>query len=321
MSPPRTSSVNPGHLSTNATAEREYRRPLGRPRDARVQQDIAALDARRDCQQIVRLLVAYEFPFDLQRALEIALFHTYGSQSVARVLDRTGEFRKRGQRRYDDTRLLIGHFLEEGWDSTAGARAIAQMNHIHSFYKIPNDDYLFVLWTFIDFPIQWMRDFGWRAFTEQESEAWFHFWCQVGSRMGLREIPKTKADFDIFVRAYEAREFVANESSQRVAGATLSILEAWLPRPLRPLLEPVAMSLMRPQLLPAIGHEPPPAWITKLVHGALKTRARIKRYVSLEPVPSRLANSLNRTYPGNRYTIESLGPEHARRRSAASDPN
>ncbi len=53
-----------------------YKRPFLRPRSAQVARDIAALDAEKDCQQIVRLLAIYEFPFDLQRALEVALFHT-----------------------------------------------------------------------------------------------------------------------------------------------------------------------------------------------------------------------------------------------------
>ena len=47
-----------------------------------VRDEIARLDALRDCQRIVFLLSAYEFPFDMTRALEIALFHTYGSRSV-----------------------------------------------------------------------------------------------------------------------------------------------------------------------------------------------------------------------------------------------
>jgi hypothetical protein len=296
------------------TSEAAFRRPFGMPRSPLVQPAIAALDARRDCQRIVRLLTTYEFPFDLQRALEIALFHTYGSRSVARLLDRTGELEKRGQKRYDDTRLLIAHFLEMGFQAE-GERAIGQMNRIHSFYRIPNEDFLFVLWTFIDFPIQWMNEFGWRPFTDHESEAWTNFWTRVGQRMGLENIPETKSEFDEFVRAYEAREFVPNEASARVAQATLSIFGAWWPAILRPLVASSALSLMRPQLLPVIGVAPPAPWIGRTVRGALKTRGWVKRYVSLERQPSNIASSLNRTYPGNKYTIESLGPKHAERES------
>lgn len=291
-----------------------YERPFLRPRSPRVQRDIAALDAEKDCQQIVRLLAIYEFPFDLQRALEVALFHTYGSRSVARLLDNTGEFAERGQKRYDDTRLLIAHFMESGWDAQVGGRAIGQMNHIHSFFKIPNDDFLFVLWTFIDFPIQWMRDFGFRPFTEHEAQAWLFFWIEIGRRMGLHDVPKTKGEFDAFVRDYEQREFVPNVSSHRVAQATLTIIANWLPAPLRFAAAPAVLSLVRPQLLPAIGLKPPAPWVGRAVRGVLRSRAVIKRYVSLERFPTEIQGSPNRTYPGNSYTLESLGPKFAVRR-------
>ncbi len=296
--------------SIAALSEASFRRPFGRPRSPLVRKAIAALDAHRDCQQIVRLLVTYEFPFDIQRSLEIALFHTYGSRSVARLLDRTGELEKHGQKRYDDTRLLIGHFLEAGWNAD-GVQAIERMNSLHSRFSIPNDDFLFVLWTFIDFPIQWMTDFGWRTFTEHEKLAWFNFWSRIGQRMGIHGIPETKTALDAFVHAYETREFVPSDASARVAQATLNIFGAWWPAPLRPLIAASALSLVRPQLLPAIGVAPPAPWIGYAVRSSLKMRRWIKRYVSLERQPSTIATSLNRTYPENRYTIDALGPAHA----------
>ncbi|HEX7638107.1 MAG TPA: oxygenase MpaB family protein, partial [Burkholderiaceae bacterium] len=176
-------------------------RPFGFAHAPAVRREIAALDARADCQRIVHLLATCEFPEDLLRSMELALFHTYGSRSVARLLDRTGEFRCRGQKRYDDTRLLIGQFIESGWDGEAGRRAIAQMNHVHAHFRIPNDDYLFVLWTLVDFPLRWTDAHGWRAFTAHERAAWFHFWRGVGERMGLRELPPTPEAFDAFARA------------------------------------------------------------------------------------------------------------------------
>ncbi|MFP2896691.1 oxygenase MpaB family protein [Corallococcus sp. 4LFB] len=290
-----------------------YRKPFWRARLPEVGREIASLDARRDCQRIVHLLTNYEFPFDIVRSTEIALFHTYGSRSVSRLLDRTGEFRKHGQKRYDDTRLLIARFMQCGWDVEAGRQSLEQMNHIHSFFRIPNEDFLFVLWTFIDFPIQWMRDYGWRPFTAHEREAWFHYWCKIGRRMGLKDIPEDKAAYDAFIRDYEAREFVPNEASHRVAQSTVDILAGWVPRPLRPLVSPISLSLVPPRLLPAIQFESPPAWVGGLVRGALKLRKHVKRHVSLERYPSILETTLNRTYPGNAYRIEGLGPDYAHR--------
>jgi hypothetical protein len=204
-------------MSTDDTASPRFRRPLGLLHDRRVREAIAALDAERDCQQIVRLLATYEFPFDLTRSLEIALFHTYGSRSVSRLLDRTGQFARAGQKRYDDTSLLVQHFMEAGWDGERGARAIARMNGLHGRFRIPNDDFLFVLWTFIDFPIWWMGEFGWRPFSTHEQAAWFHFWRGIGRRMGLTDLPVDKASFDRFVADYEAREMVYDLANARAS--------------------------------------------------------------------------------------------------------
>ena len=67
---------------------------------------IRVLDPERDHQRIVFLCTCYEFPFDTTRALEFALFRTFCVPSISALLDRTGEFRDRAQKRYDDTDLM-----------------------------------------------------------------------------------------------------------------------------------------------------------------------------------------------------------------------
>ena len=123
-----------------------YRRPWKIFHAPQIRQEISQLDAQADCQRIVYLLTCYEFPFDITRSLELALFHTFGSRSVSRLLDGTGEFAQRGQQRYDDTSMLIAQFMEAGWEQDLGRRAIERMNAIHARYRIRNDDFLFVLW-------------------------------------------------------------------------------------------------------------------------------------------------------------------------------
>lgn len=304
-----------GAAAASADAGPVYRRPLGVLHHRGVRAEIAALDAQRDCQRIVFLLSAYEFPFDMTRALEVALFHTYGSRSVSRLLDRTRQFSQHGQKRYDDTNLLIAQFMECGWDGALGARAIARMNAIHGHYRIPNDDFLFVLWTFIDFPIQWMDEFGWRRFTAHERQAWFHYWIGIGQRMGLQDLPASKAEFDAFVQAYEAREMVPDAASARVADATVAIMQAWLPRPLRGLVKPAAACLARPQFLRAVGYAPPSPLLKAVLRGVLKLRAAVKSVVSIERYPTLMGDKAYRSYPQGRPEIEAIGPAALKRRS------
>jgi hypothetical protein len=286
-----------------------YRRPLGCLHNPRIRAEIAALDAERDCQRIVHLLSCYEFPFDMTRALEVALFHTYGSASVARLLDRTGQFQRHGQKRYDDTNVLIALFMEAGFDGGEGAAALARMNSLHGRFRIPNDDFLFVLWTFIDFPIRWMDDFGWRPFTPHEKQAWFHYWVGVGQRMGLADIPADRAAYDAFIETYEQREMHPNEASARVARATVAVMEGWLPRPLRRFVQPVATCLVRPRLRVAAGFAEPPGWLNAAVRAALRLRAGVKRFVSVERYPTLLAGKFLRSYPKGRPPVDAIGPK------------
>jgi hypothetical protein len=287
-----------------------YARRFGIFRDLRVRQEIAGLDAERDCQRIAHLLVVYEFPWDMQRALELALFHTYGSDSVAALLDRTGEFRRRGQKRYDDTQLLIGEFIESGWDGDFGRRAIARMNHIHNHYAIPQEDYLFVLWTFMDFPVRWAQDFSWRAFSEHEQRAWFAFWRGVGERMGITGIPSSKAELDTWVERYEQAHMLPNEPSRRVADATVNVMRAWLPPPLRFAVQPCAAALIAPRLRRAFAYPQPSELLRRCLRAILKVRGRITRYVPLSRYPSLMASLTTRSYGPRDEKIEALGVSH-----------
>jgi hypothetical protein len=59
------------------------------------------------CQAIAHRLACYDFPWDVTRSLELALFRTFASPRIAGVLHATGEFERRAQRRYDDTDLIL----------------------------------------------------------------------------------------------------------------------------------------------------------------------------------------------------------------------
>lgn len=292
-----------------------HRPRFGFLRQPAVRREIASLDAERDCQRIVHLLACHEFAFDLTRCLELALFHTYGSRSVSRLLAATGEFQRRGQKRYDDTRLLISHFLESGYDSEEGQRAIARMNAIHGRFRIPDDDFLFVLSTFVSYPYDWIARYGYRPLTPHERRAWWCFFREVGRRMGIAGVPEHWEALQRFAARYEAQQLVYAPSNRAVADATVTVFAGWFPRPLRFLVQPTVRALIGEPLRTAFGYAPPPrAWAAAL-QLVLGWRRRLKRFIHLERQPKLIANTRNRTYPGNRYRIEDIGPE-ARREPA-----
>src|SRR5215471_2675031 len=164
---------------------------------------ILTLDPERDAQQIVRIDTVYEFPFDTTRSLELALFRTFASPKVSRLLDETQEFALRAQRRYDDTDLILSTIVESGYDSDEGKRAIRRMNHLHRRFDIANEEFLYVLSTFVFEPIRWNARFGWRLMCKQERLGMFYFWREVGLRMNLKDIPAEYGAFEQFNREYE----------------------------------------------------------------------------------------------------------------------
>src|SRR5436309_6253970 len=155
--------------------------------------EIRQLDPVADHQRIVFLSTCFEFPFDTTRALEFALFRTYCVPSISGLLDRTGEFQGRPQKRYDDTDIIVSELMEWGYDSDRGKAALRRMNQLHGRFNISNEDFLYVLSTFVFEPIRWNARWGWRLMCAQEKLSLFYFWREVGRRMNLKDLP---TDFD-----------------------------------------------------------------------------------------------------------------------------
>lgn len=269
--------------------------------------EILTLDPERDHQRIVYLLACYEYPWDMTRALELALFRTYCVPSISGLLDRTGEFAARPQKRYDDTDLIISTLMEEGYDSPAGQAALARMNAIHGRFPITNEDYLYVLSTFVFVPLTWFQRFGRRPPTEHEHLALFHFWRQVGSRMGIRDIPERYETFAAYHRDYEATHYRYQESNRRVGEATRELFASWFPRPLRPLVRRTIHALLDEANRRAFGFPEPPAWLAALATGALRLRAGLLKLLPVRWRPRLRTRLPHRSYPGG-WTLNDLGP-------------
>jgi hypothetical protein len=155
-----------------------------------VLKEIESLDPVRDHQRIVFLSCRVDFPWDTTRALEFALFRAFAIPSISALLHRTREFEERAQKRYDDTDIIVSNIMEHGYDSELGRASIQRMNALHGRFNIRNEDFLYVLSTFVFEPIRWNQRFGWRRMIESECLAMFHFWGEVGKRMSIQDIPE-----------------------------------------------------------------------------------------------------------------------------------
>lgn len=271
-------------------------------------EELHHLDARRDHERIAYLDACFEFPWDTTRSLELALFRTFAVARSSALLAGTGEFTERTQKRYDDTVLILSELLEHGYESERGRAALRQMNRIHRRYSIPNDEFLYVLSTFIFEPIRWNARFGWRPMLPQEREAAYVYWCEVGRRMGIRDIPSSYEAFEHFNQAYEREHFAFAEPNRRLALATRELFLSWfLPRPLRPLGAPVVHAIIDERLLDAVGLPRPPAWLRRVVEACLRLRAQVVQLLPPRQRPRLITRMPHRTYP-NGYRIEELGP-------------
>jgi hypothetical protein len=286
-----------------------YKKKLNFFRNKAVTKEILSLDPVKDHCRMVHLMSGYEFPWDMVRSLEIGLMRTFCSASVSKLLHNTGEFRRHGQKRYDDTAILVAEFMQNGYDSEKGTRAIMHMNKIHGLYKIPNDDFVFVLSTFIFQPIEWINNFGWRKLYVQEEQALFYFFREVAIRMNIKNVPPTAAALKEFVRDYEKNNFDYKETNNQVGSATINIVKKWLPGFAAPLVLPVLKCLLDEAMLKALGFGTPSALLKKPVWGVLKLRAFCLRKITFKKYPSFFTIEKIRTYPKG-YEIENIGPEH-----------
>ena len=270
--------------------------------------EIRTLDPSKDYQRIAYLMATLEFPFDTTRALEFALFRTYAVPAIGCLLAHTREFIDRTQKRYDDTDLILSEIVENGLDSERGKAAFRRMNRLHGHHHpIANDDFLYVLSTFIYEQVRWNARFGWRPFITQERHALYYFWSEAGRRMGIRDIPGTYEAFEEFNIDYERTKFQFTPGGQRVAMATRDLFIGWfLPRWCYPAIRPFIHSLLDDPLREAFQFPKAPAAVTALTRASLNARAVALRFFPERTTPKLRTKQKTITYPAG-YRIEDLG--------------
>lgn len=265
------------------------------------------LDPATDFVDIYAKVVGHEFPWDMNQALGFALFRTYAVPGIGRLLDQTGEFTRRTQKRYDDTALLLEPPTRLGFDDPEARTAIRRINQMHRAYDIPNHEFRYVLSTFVVVPKRWLDEFGKRPLTPNELEASVQYYRTLGRHLAITDVPETYAGFEDLMDSYEAEHFGYDAGGRRVADATLALMAGFQPRPVQPLMDVFSRSLMDPPLRAAFRYADPPAAVVALSRGLLKARGRLLRLFPARRDP-KLIDDLPqiRSYPDG-YDLEKLG--------------
>lgn len=271
--------------------------------------EIRRMDPVRDCAEILRLISQYEFPWDYRQGVSVAFLRDYGVPRISVLLDRTQEFERSGQKRYDDTVLIGYEMAADGFDSERGRAAARHLNRIHGKYRIPNEDFLYVLATTVVGPKRWIDRFGWRPLCPVETEALTEVGRKMAAMMDIEGAPDTYEGFERLLDSYEERMFAYDPANRRVANATFRIMASWYPRPLRPAIARFSLALLDEPLLRALGFRAQPRWVRSAAAGTLRARSRCVRLLPARPrwLPSR---PQPRSYPFG-WRLDDLGPHWA----------
>lgn len=224
-------------------------------------------------------------PFTLTVSLSFALFKTYAVPTISKVLCKGKELScpMLAGRRAEDTAVVIGEFVGEGLDSERGSTAMARMNWLHSRYGnlITRGDKLLTLCQFIFEPVEFCKAFEWRELSPLEQEARYVFWREVGARMGITDIPGTRADLKAWLEEYTAKNVVYHPNNEQVGDATFFVFLRPFPAFMHPLGKLAGSALLDDRTREAFGYPKTPGWLAAITLNGIKLKGLVNGYLSM----------------------------------------
>ncbi|KAI4151537.1 MAG: hypothetical protein LQ341_000894 [Variospora aurantia] len=223
-----------------------------------------------DAFEIQLIIMQLEFPFTFYKAIQFALFRTYGIPSISKVLVATSQLSDvaTASKRYADTAALLREFLSHRPSSPRTLEAIARMNYIHSLYQqsgaISNDDMLFTLSLFVLEPCRWIERYEWRALKDFEKCSLAVFWKSIGDAMGIsyRRLESAEEgwvdgvhwleELQAWSEQYERKNMRPHPDNKRNADETVAILLWGIPKSLKSFGKRVVSALMDDRLREAM---------------------------------------------------------------------
>ena len=165
------------------------------------------------------------------------------------------------------------------------------------------------LMTMLVVPIRWVDQHAWRPSLDIEKQAAVDFFAELGSLMGLRDIPRDFSQAADFLDNYEREHVTASPAGLSLMSSTLGVLRGRLPLPFRPLTEHVLTAMLADErLAAALGLPRPNPALVKTLDGLLRIRAAVASRRPLRTTARfKPGISGSSQYPSG-YALKDLGP-------------
>ncbi|KAL3446181.1 streptococcal 67 kDa myosin-cross-reactive antigen like family-domain-containing protein [Aspergillus insuetus] len=244
-----------------------------------------------DAWEIQKMMLIMEFPSASLKALQFALFRTYGIPTISGLLLRTSQFSNPATsfKRYADTGALIGQFMAFDPTSDRAQTAIARTKFLHTGYrssgKILESDMLYTLSLFALEPIRFIAMFEWRELSDLEQCAIGTYWKSLGDALeisfavlpsgphGFKDGLHFLEELREWSLKYEMDYMKPTPQNKEVAEKTMDVLLYAVPKVLRPIGVNFASCVMDDRLREAMMYPQPPA-IYKAIFSSLVTLRR-----------------------------------------------
>jgi hypothetical protein len=264
------------------------------------------LDPQKDYLEISQLFFA-DFRSVLVALPFAGFMTTFAAPRMSRILFSTGEIEHRFTKRAVDTSLFASILIGQGFGTEQGREAARRVNNLHKQYDIHQDDFVLVGCDTPLFALEMAERYGWRPVTDIERKGLRVFFSHQARAFGSRRpLPDTIAQMRQLVSDYFDTQLDFEPQNTKMAKVALHWYAGLAPKPLRPLLRTILLSVIDPRVVRACGLAVPGKTARLVANVAMKVMGRRDPIPDGEG-PDEMADLARLAYP-NGYDIGMLGP-------------